>query len=108
MFEDLNQSIRCSTTVLKKKPEENSDYPKWLNNLANRLINRYQHSGTLEDLNEEIELLSTAINHPAETRFDRAAHLENLGNNFERRYKGPFGTSEDLEEAIRNITNTIF
>ncbi|MCJ1405540.1 hypothetical protein MMC11_008768 [Xylographa trunciseda] len=102
IYEDLNQAIKYSITILEKTPEENSDYPKWLNNLANRLISRYQHCGTIEDLNQAIEFSSTAINHPAETSFDLAAHLENLGNNFERRSKRPFGTSEDLEKAIKH------
>ncbi|KAJ0355737.1 hypothetical protein COL154_011279 [Colletotrichum chrysophilum] len=74
-------------------------HAEYLNNLGNRLSDRYSHAGALDDLEEAIKFHGEAVKTVPPTHPDRADYLNNLGNALSDRYERKREIT-DLDRAI--------
>ncbi|KAI8251314.1 putative 30S ribosomal protein S17-like protein [Colletotrichum sp. SAR11_239] len=96
----LDDSIAFARkAVLVGKQDHFVRCAEYLNNLGNRLSDRYSHSGALIDLEEAIKFHDEAVETVPSTHPDRADYLNNLGNALSDRFERK-GETADLDRAI--------
>ncbi|KAF4869355.1 putative 30S ribosomal protein S17-like protein [Colletotrichum siamense] len=96
----LDDSIAFARkAVLVGKQDHFVRCAEYLNNLGNRLSDRYSHSGALIDLEEAIKFHDEAVETVSSTHPDRADYLNNLGNALSDRFERK-GETADLDRAI--------
>ncbi|KAJ5005679.1 putative 30S ribosomal protein S17-like protein [Colletotrichum sp. SAR 10_66] len=96
----LDDSIAFARkAVLVGKQDHFVRCAEYLNNLGNRLSDRYSHSGALIDLEEAIKFHDEAVETVPSTHPDRADYLNNLGNALSDRFERK-GETADLDQAI--------
>ncbi|MFM0478754.1 tetratricopeptide repeat protein [Paraburkholderia strydomiana] len=85
-IEDLNLSIKFAERTLEGVPEDSTDQPLDINNLAGRLIDRYERTADSGDLDRAVELLEKGSLLNAEENV-RATMLNNLAVALRYRYE---------------------
>ncbi|KAK4071592.1 hypothetical protein Purlil1_13349 [Purpureocillium lilacinum] len=97
---DPKQNIRTARGTLHTLAPDNRDLAGQLNNLGNRLGDRYSRTGAMADLEEAIRVGREAIDATPLDHPERAAILNSLAIHLSNRYTRTAAMA-DLEEAIR-------
>ncbi|RYP58987.1 hypothetical protein DL771_011041 [Monosporascus sp. 5C6A] len=103
---DLEEAIRVAREAVDATPQDHPDRAGWLNNLGNRLGDRYSRTGAMSDLEEAIGLVREALDATPQDHPDRAGGLNNLGVLLSDRYSRT-GAMSDLEEAIGMVREAV-
>ncbi|KAH7009354.1 CHAT domain-containing protein [Microdochium trichocladiopsis] len=97
---DLEEAIRIGREAIDATPSDHPEPAMFLNNVGNRLGDRYARTGAMADLEGAIRVTREAIDATPLHHPDRATLLNNLGIRLGDRYSWT-GAMADLEEAIR-------
>ncbi|KAK8855360.1 CHAT domain-containing protein [Apiospora arundinis] len=96
----LEEAIQVARQAVETTPEDHPNRAGWLNNLGNRLSNRYSRTRAMADLEEAIQTGRQAVEATPEDHPNRVVILNNLGLHLGNRYSRT-GAMADLEEAIQ-------
>ncbi|TGO15144.1 hypothetical protein BPAE_0591g00040 [Botrytis paeoniae] len=105
-MDDLKEAIRIIQEAVDTTPKDHPDLAMYLNNLGNRLNDRYSRTGAIYDLEEAIRIGREAVNATPKDHLNLLRYLNNLGNRLGNRYSR-IGVMNDLNEAIRIIREVI-
>ncbi|KAK1838551.1 TPR domain-containing protein [Colletotrichum chrysophilum] len=96
---NLDDTIHIMSSTIQLVSEDRSTQAAILDDLGNRLGDRYSCTGAMADLEEAILIAIQAVEATPEDHPDQAGLLNNLGNILGDRYSRT-GAMADLEEAI--------
>ncbi|KAF9070258.1 CHAT domain-containing protein [Rhodocollybia butyracea] len=96
---DINDAIEVQTQALDLTPDNHTDKPGHIENLAVTLHSRFELLGEVKDLDYAITLKQQAVNLTADAQRGKPSRLGNLSASFLRRFER-LGELADLEQAI--------
>ena len=105
---DLDEAISLSRKVLEPEttPIGSPNRAGYLNNLAIRLIDRYEESADPEDLAGALAASSEALILPATKKRDYAMYLDSSGSILQAKFER-FRRPDDLKQAVEASQNAV-
>ncbi|KAG8807726.1 hypothetical protein FRC18_005403, partial [Serendipita sp. 400] len=97
--EGMNKRIEREQEAVDSMSDGHPDKPSRLNNLGNRLFNRFERLGNLDDINNAIARHQAAVSLTPDGHPHKPSRLNNLGNSLRTRFER-LGNLDDIDNAM--------
>lgn len=105
--DDLHEAVDAAEMAVQLTEQEDPDWGGRMNNLGNRLLERFNHAGSGKDLDKAIECSKLSGNpFIPPSSMEQAMKLSNLGLQLSTRFEET-GEIEDLNRAIENMESAL-
>lgn len=104
--DNFDRAVEDARMVVEATPYDHPDRAMYLNNLGNRLGNRYSRTGAMADLEEAIQVAREAVEATSYDHPNRAVYLNNLRLSLGDRYSRT-GAMANLEESHKCFSTAL-
>ncbi|KAJ7865997.1 CHAT domain-containing protein [Mycena olivaceomarginata] len=103
---DINKSVLMKEDAVKLTPDGHPDKPRWLNNLGNSLLSRFEQLGDLSDINKSVSMKEDAVKLTPDGHPDKPSRLSNLGNSLLGRFER-LGDLSDINKSVLIVEDAV-